>query len=159
VSRPWRRRVALLLVAAAVVAAVLIGLRGTGRDSPEAAIYAIAHGIEHRDADTVCDRLFPSTSLPPGIAHRLDVAGAAVSPGASWETQREECGREFGNNGEFESLDFEDPRIRSIVDVRIEPSGGITRAARATVTLGTGRPQRVPLVEYRARWRVVFAVN
>jgi hypothetical protein len=151
--------VVALLGAGAVVAIVLIGLRGAGGDSPEAAIYAIAHGVEHRNADTVCERLLPSTLLPEEVARTLDVTTNGGSPGASWESEHEACIRQFGKRGEFESLGFEDARVREVTDVPVTPVGGVTKAARALVSLEAEEPRPLPLVRYRGRWRLVFQVN
>lgn len=147
------------LAAIAVAVTVVVGLRGTGQESPEAAIYSLAERLEHRDADRVCDRLFPSTSLPASIARALDVASSGDAIERSWEAERRECGREFGRRREFESFEFEDPRVLEVTSIPIRASGGLTRAAAATVTTDGGRAQTLKLVEYREQWRVVFDVK
>ena len=142
------------LAAIAVAVTVVVGLRGTGQESPEAAIYSLAERLDHRDADRVCDRLFPSTSLPASIARALDVAGAGGAVERSWEAERRECGRR-----ELESFELEDPRVLEVTSIPIRASGGLTRAAAATVTTDGGRAQTLRLVEYREQWRVVYEVK
>jgi hypothetical protein len=154
-----RRRLVLAVIVVAVAAIVGIGLlQADAEDTPEAAVYAIAHGIEHRDAETVCDRLFPSTALPRGTARALRVASAG-NASTSWEDDHRACLRDFGKNGEFESFGFEDPRVRRVTAVRIDPAGGITGAAQAMVASGQGEARPLNLVEYRGRWRLVLEVN
>ena len=136
-----RRRwaVACLLVLG-IATVVLLGLRGTGEESPEAAIYGLAHAAEHRDREEACGRLFPSKLLPKSVARALGVSRAR---------SRGDCSREF------ETLDFDDPRVRDVRRVDIRASSGVTAAATASVLLAN-EPERLALVAYRGRWRVVF---
>ena len=128
------------LVVIGIGAMVVLGLRGTGDESPESAIYELAEAVEHRDRAEACARLFPSASLPQSVARALGVPTGA---------RRGVCAREF------ERLDFEDPRVRDVRRVEIPPGGEVTAAATASVLLAE-EPETLELVKYRGRWRVVF---
>lgn len=136
-----------------------VGLGSIGGESPEKAIYALAHDVEHRDAAGVCGLLFPSTYLPAAVARKLQVPDPGPPGQGTWESSRRECDRDFGKRAEFDSFDFLDPRVHRTEMVRVEAAGGITRAALASVALHGGRPQPVKLVEYRGSWKIVFEVN
>lgn len=156
-----RKRLALFLLVASVIGvAVAVGLRGRGTESPEKAIYALAEAVEHRDAEEVCDRLFASVLLPRPLARELGVPEGDPGTPSAWEAERAECAREFGRNREFESLGFDDPRVRKVRTLPITPIDGIRRAASARATLGpSDRPQTLKLVDYRGSWKVVFITN
>jgi hypothetical protein len=156
-----RKRLAIFLLVALVIGvAVAVGLRGRGAETPEKAIYALAEAVEHRDAEKVCHRLFASVFLPRSLARKLRVPeGDPGTPGA-WEAERAKCAREFGRSGEFDSFEFEDPRVRDVKTLPIEPIDGIRRAASARATLGgSNRIQTLKLVDYRGSWKVVFIAN
>jgi hypothetical protein len=151
-----RRTAKSILIAAGLVAAVLLGSYALSRskdETPEKAIYGLAHDVEHADVRGVCDRLFPSGVLPDAIARAL---GLPSEPSRDrWETQHLRCLREFGSGGAFGTSGFVEPRVRSVSRVGVKPEGGVTAAATALVAFDRKPPATVKLVEFRGKWRVV----
>jgi hypothetical protein len=140
------------LAAAAGVAAY--GFSRSGDESPERAIYGLAHDLEHADAEGACARLFPSGALPPAAAEALGVDRGRDR--TSLEVEDRRCLRDFGRAEGLAPLDFEDPRVRSVRRVRVEPQAGVTSAATAQVSFGGDAPIAVKLVALRGKWRVVL---
>lgn len=121
-----------ILVVAAVVAGaalVAVALSRSDEETPERAIYNLAHDVEHVDVWGVCERLFPRSALPPLASERLDLpAGRA---GASWDAEHRRCLRRFQQRSELETLGFEDPRVRSVRRLSVTPQQGVTSVATA----------------------------
>jgi hypothetical protein len=138
---------------------VALGLRGLGGESREKAIYGLAHDVEHRDPEGVCARLFPTTYLDPRLARELRVPSERPGPTKTWEEGRRACERDFGARGEFDTLDFSEPRVRSIRMIPIRPRAGVTRAAIASVSIDGRELRPLQLVEYEGSWKVVFVVR
>jgi hypothetical protein len=138
---------------------VAVGQRGLGKESPEKAIYALAHDHEHGDGEGVCARLFPSTYLDPHLARELGVPSEDSASAQTWKAGRQQCERDFGASREFESFDFREPRVHSIRMVPIHPSAGVTRAAKASVSLDGRKAQPVHLVEYKGDWTLLLVVK
>jgi hypothetical protein len=144
-------------VVVAIAAVVRVGLRGADVESPEKAIYAVAHGLELRDGEGVCGRLFASTALPATVARRLRVAEPDRAGTQAWARDRRRCVREF--DGQVHGLDFADPRVQRVTIQQLPPGGAITRTAIARVRFGRGHARTVQLVEHNGTWKVVSAAN
>jgi hypothetical protein len=130
-----------------------------GGETPARAIYALAHDLEHEVVDGTCERLFPSTLLPVRIAAALRISNAGESPVSDWDRERARCTREFGRRGEFDSLEFHEPLVRSVKRVWIAEQDEISAAALARVSLDGDPPETIPLVEFRGKWRIVSVVR
>ena len=130
---------------------VAIALAACGDETPERAIYNLAHDLEHDDIAGVCERVFPSEEVPRQIADTLSLEGTASGRrGVTFD-----CEGAFAADGSLRSLDFDEPRVRSATVVPIRQSAGITSAALAEVALDGGEPRSVPLVRAGGKWRVV----
>jgi len=141
------------VAAGALVAFALLRL---GEETPERAIYGLAHDVEHAEVEGVCERLFPARALPAATARALGLAAGTGGMAADWDAEHRRCLREFGRNGEFATIGFEEPRVRSVSRLRVQPEHGVTAAATAVVALDGDAPTKVELVEFRGRWRIVF---
>ena len=152
--RPKRRSLLAFAGVAVIAAAVMVGLPDAGEESPEAAIYEIAHEVEHRDAEGVCDRLLPASKLPAPVASGLGL----VRAGEKMEVPSSECANDLGERA-FRLFALGDPRVRKVADVVVESSNGITRGAIATVEFGRGKRRELRLVQYYGRWRLVLTLD
>jgi len=158
-SRRPRRAGPILVVAGIVVAVALVAVAfsRSGEETPERAIYGLAHDLEHAEVEGVCERLLPTRALPAATARAFGLAtGTGGTAQRDWDAEHRRCVRELGRTGGFETIDFEEPRVRSVSRVRVQPQGGVTAAATALVALGGEAPTTVQLVEFRGKWRVVF---
>ena len=166
-SRPHARRGLVRLRRTAVIFAVAllaVGIirfavsRGDDPESPESAVYSLAHGVEHREAEEVCERRFPIDYLPPDVADRLGVAGGGLYSTTQWEEYRVECINDLKTNRSYDAIGFEDALVRDVSRVPVQAAEGITAAARARVSID-GEPARtLQLVRFLGTWRVVSDV-
>ena len=166
-SRPHARRGLVRLRRAVVsVAVALIALgvirfamsRGNDPESPEAAVYSLAHGVEHREAEEVCERRFPVDYLPRDVADKLGVMAGGLYSTTQWEDYRAECVNAMKTNDAYDAVGFEDALVREVSPIAVDATGGITAAAKARVSIDGGRAKTVPLVRFLGTWRVVSDV-
>jgi hypothetical protein len=152
-----RARIVVPAVAAcAVAAAVFVGLTGLEKDSPQKAIYGLAHALEHDNVADACGRLFPAGLIPPDVARGLFRTTEAQKAGpedlAAW---RPACAR-LVQNGEALVMYRTDRLLVSDVRTRAVPTGGLlTGAATALVRTKHTSPRTVWVVRSNATWRVV----
>lgn len=131
-----------------------LGLSGVltgacGEETPERAIYAIAHDLEHDGYAGACQRLYPGSRLPPAVRRALD-----FEQGPSWAPGDASCQRAF-ESGSLADFTLVEPRVRSVSTRSIRESGAVTAVATAQVAIDGERPVSVRLVELDGRWRVV----
>lgn len=142
-----RKPVLVILIVLAVVACA--------EESPERAIYALAHDLEHEGTAGACERVYPSRELPGQVATALSLrTGAAGRRGPAFD-----CSGAFGSEGQLRSLHLEEPRVRSVAEVEVEPTAGITAAATAQVAISGAEPVTVKLVEFEGTWRVLVDLD
>ena len=135
----WRRRSwsrpALILFGALSGVTVL----GCGSDSPEKAVYAVAHGIEMRDASELCGRVVAVGALP------ADLRPMAVAPVAM--PAAEGCRRRFSSAAAFARMPLEGARVTTVRET------GRTAVARVR----GARLRRVALARPDDTWKVVVS--
>ena len=147
---------ALALLAVGIVRFAVT--RGNDVDSPESAVYSLAHGVEHQEAEEVCERRFPIDYLPDDVADKLGVPGGGLYSTTQWEEYRAECVNELKTNKSYEAIGFENALVREVSTVPVSATGGISAAARARVSIDGDRATTVPLVRFLGTWRVVSDV-
>ena len=121
-----------------------------GGETPQRAVYALAHDVEHDVVSGVCDRMLASSALPSAVA---DALGMPSTPGRTevvWD--RRICERRIAE-GILENV-TEQPRVADVVHAAIPPRDGVSEVAIAVLVDGAARA-RIPLVRYRGAWRVV----
>ena len=148
--RPTKCRTPPLLLAF-IGAGAGLALAACAEESPERAIYALAHALEHDDLSGACERLYPSSRLPPDVRAALN-----VDPGADWAPEQASCQRAL-DRGSLADYRLDEPRVRDVSTPSFDPIEGITAIATAQVALDGGRPVVIRLVETGGRWRVVPA--
>lgn len=147
------------MVAVLAIGIVRFGMARSGDEgSPESAIYSLAHGVEHREAEEVCERRFPVDFLPIDVADKLGVAGGGLYSTTQWDDYRTECVNDLKTNDSYEHVGFEDALVRDVAPVPVSGAEGITAAAKARVSIGGARARTVPLVKFLGTWRVVSDV-
>ena len=147
--RRVRRLYLYALAAVAILAvAVLAGLRDVGDDSPEQAIYAVAHAVEHENAEDACERLVSAEELPAAVRAALALESNADAPARS-------CRERFALLERVGGPGFTDVLVDDVRPVKVETSGPVSGAARADVRLDRTRPARIVLVRHDGRWKVV----
>jgi hypothetical protein len=151
-------RGAPLLFAAVCVAAC-------GGSSPEdevsAAVADDFEALRDEDAQTFCDRMFPSTLLPSQIADRLTFAPPADSGGSPgrWDDENRVCREQLGRRGQLDAADANDVSVIEVTFLEpFEETEKITAVANARVR-ANGRVQTLPVVQFDDDWNVVFAVR
>lgn len=127
--------------------AVALGLRDVGDDSPEQAIYALAHAIEHENADGACSRLLDPDDVPRAARDVLEVTGGT--------TTRRPCEERFSSPADYDAFGFEEALVDELRTVEVPDGGGVSAAAVADVRLDGTRRERVVLVHHEGRWKVV----
>ena len=128
-----------------------VALAGCAEESPERAVYALAHALEHGDLSGACERLYPSSRLPGEVRRELN-----IDPGTDWAPEQASCRRALGH-GSLSDYTLDEPRVRAVSAPAFDPVGEITAVATARVALDGGRPVVIRLVETGGRWRVVPA--
>ena len=146
------RRFRFVYVYALVVVGLLgtgvwFGLRDVGDDSPAQAIYALAHAIEHENAEGACGRLLDAEDVPQAMRAALAIEPA---PGAT-----PPCEQRFSSSPDYRAFGFEDALVDKLRRVDVPAQDGITGAAVADVRLEGRRRERVAIVRHRGRWKVV----
>ena len=158
-SRRLRRTVIIVLVAVLAVGIVRFAAsRADDGDSPESAVYSLAHGVEHEEAEEVCERRFPIDYLPPDVVDRLGLKGGGLYSTAQWDEYRAECINDLKTNKSYAAVGFEDALVREVSPVPVPRTEGISGAARARVSMGGARTTTIPLIRYLGTWRVVSDV-
>jgi hypothetical protein len=137
------------LLAASLAAAVAAS--GCGEDTPERAIYALAHDLEHGAYKGACGRLYPGASLPPEARRALGLDQVA---GQSWSPDETSCRRAL-DGGALAGYGLVEPRVHSVTSRSLERSGDVEAIATAQVALEGRRPVPVRLALVDQRWRVV----
>ena len=130
-----------------VTMALIYGLRDVGDDSPEQAVYALAHAIEHRDAEGACERLISVSSLPERTRIETGLAGMQALGGR--------CHARLESQASFEAFGFEDALVSDVQEMPDARDGEIATAARVRVRLEEGRTAEVVTVRAPGGWRVV----
>jgi hypothetical protein len=154
-----RRTVVMIAVALLAIGIVRFAVsRGNDEESPESAVYSLAHGVEHQEAEEVCERRFPLDYLPPEVADRLGVTGGGLYSTTQWEEYRVQCVNELKTNKSYDAVGFEDALVRDVSTVPVTAAEGISAAAKARVSIGGARAKTVPLVRFLGTWRVVTDV-
>lgn len=75
-----------------------------------------------------------------------------------YDAHQRRCFRQFGQRGEFSA--FRDmPELLSVRIRQVEPAQEITAVASATGRASSGDPVRIPLVEFRGAWRLLFVTR
>ena len=120
-----------------------------GDETPERAIYAIAHELEHDDYEGACRRLYPGSRLPAAARRALE-----FEQGPSWAPGAASCRRAF-ESGSLADFTLVEPRVRAVSTRSIGGSEAVTAVATAQVAIDGERPVSVRLVELDGRWRVV----
>ena len=157
--RRLRRTVIMVMVAVLAVGVVRFAAsRADDEESPESAVYSLAHGVEHEEAEEVCERRFPIDYLPPEVADRLGVTGGGLYGTSQWEEYRAECVNELKTNKSYDAFGFGDALVREVSPVSVPHTGGISGAAKARVSVGGARATTVPLIKFLGTWRVVSDV-
>jgi hypothetical protein len=153
-SRPVGESRAAIIACArwlCVTPVLAITFAACGDETPERAIYNLAHDLEHEDIAGVCERIFPSEEVPRQIAGTLSLESRATGRrGLTFD-----CRGAFAAEGSLRALEFHEPRVRSATVVPIRHSAGITGAAIAEVALDGAEPRSVPLVRTGGKWRLV----
>lgn len=149
------------MIAVAVLAVGIIRFaqsRGNDEDSPESAVYSLAHGVEHREAEEVCERRFPVDYLPTEVAEKLGVMGGGLYSTSQWDDYRAECVSNLRTGDSYDELGFQDALVREVSPVPVPGTEGISAAAKARVSIDGERATTVPLVKFLDTWRVVSDV-
>jgi hypothetical protein len=141
----------VLVAGAALIAG---GLRGLGEDSPEKAIYSIAHGLEHDDRDEVCGRVVSELDLPAALGRSLGLSTEDQPDGDAGAPM--DCGRLFADERLAEALGLDDPRVAAVGRIDVEPVAGFDGAARATVGARGGSRRSLALVRRNGVWKLVL---
>lgn len=141
---PTHCRTCALLVAAAVI--------GCGDETPERAIYAVAHDLEHGAYRGACGRLFPGARLPVEARRALDVT---ADDGPSWDPDDEASCRRALESGSLADHELVEPRVRSVETRPLEGTGEVTAVATARVAVDGESPTTIRLALVKERWRVV----
>ena len=131
-----------------------LGLSGVlmsacGEETPERAIYAVAHDLEHDGYESACERLYPGSRLSPAVRRAL-----GFEQGPTWAPGGASCRRAF-ESGSLAEYTLVEPRVRSVSTRPLRGSGAVTAVATAQVAIDGERPVSVRLVELDGRWRVV----
>jgi hypothetical protein len=142
-----RRQARLVACSLAVAAAS----SGCGEETPERAIYALAHDLEHGAHKGVCGRLFPGGSLPRQ-ARRALALERDLGPG--WNPDEASCRRALAG-GALAGYELVEPRVRSVTLRPLEPSEAVEAIATAQVALDGRRPVTLKLALVAQRWRVI----
>jgi hypothetical protein len=130
-------------------------------DEVRAAVAEYFEALHDEDAQTFCDKMFPSTLLPSRIADRLTFVPPADSGGspARWDDENRVCPELLGRRGQLDANGSNDV---SVIDVTFlepfEETEKITAVANARVR-ANGRVQTLPVVQFDDDWNVVFAVR
>ena len=90
---------------------IVVALPGCGQQSPERAIYGIAHDLEHRSYASACERLFASALLPRETAAQLQIKAGGRAQPSSWTAENARCTAEIGRSGRYADFDFSEPRV------------------------------------------------
>ena len=146
---PTYRRTSSRLALALV--AFSFGVSACGEETPERAIYSLAHDLEHQGYDGACERVYPRSKLGPEARKALGLQAAA---GEDWEPGQATCVEAF-ERGSLANFEFVEPRVRSVDSRSLKQSGDVTAIATARVALDGSRPETVPLVQVDGRWLVV----
>ena len=120
-----------------------------GEETPERAIYAIAHELEHDDYEGACRRLYPGSRLPAVARRALD-----FEQGPSWAPGEASCRRAF-ESGSLARFALVEPRVRAVTKRSIRGSDAVAAVATAQVAIDGEPPTSVRLVDLDGRWRVV----
>ena len=137
----------MLLVKGLILSAVVVS--ACGEETPERAIYAIAHDLEHDGYEGACRRLYPGSQLPAAARRALD-----FEQGPSWAPDEASCRRAFVS-GSLADFTLVEPRVRAVSTRSISEAEPVTAVATAHVAIDGERPVSVRLVELDGRWRVV----
>ena len=127
----------------------VILLSACGEETPERAIYAIAHDLEHDGYEDACRRLYPGSRLPAAVQRSL-----GFERGPSWVPGESSCRRAF-ESGSLADFTLVEPRVRAVSARSIRGSAAVTAVATAQVAIDGEPPVPVRLVELGGRWRVV----
>lgn len=132
------------IVMALLALILYAGLHDRLADTPERAIYALAHAVEKRDAKEACKRTVPTRVLGSPVEAALrDLVDRRLPTGAPAG-----CG--------VAGDDFQEARVRSVRRLSPTPrAAGVTDAAIATVRFVGGGTHRIAVAEHRGRWKVV----
>ena len=137
------------------VVALAMTVAACAKETPATAIYALAHDLEHDLTAGACERMYSSHDLPPEIAAALSIRSRT----GGHQGLLFDCSGALGTEGPLRSLGFDEPRVRSIAPVDVEPSAGISDAATAQVAIDGAEPVTVKLVKFEGTWRVVVDVD
>jgi hypothetical protein len=124
---------------------------GCGDETPERAIYALAHDLEHGAHKGACGRLFPGSSLPPQARRALALERDA---GPSWSPDEAGCQGAL-DGGALAGYELVEPRVRSVSLRPLEPSEAVEAIATAQVALDGRRPVTLKLARVDQCWRVI----
>ena len=129
-----------------------VAVVGCGDETPERAIYAVAHDLEHGAYRGACGRLFPSARLPMEARRALDVTSTDAR---TWDPDDEASCRRALESGSLANYELVEPRVRSVKTRSLEGSGEVTAIATARVALDGQSPTTIRLALVKERWRVV----
>jgi hypothetical protein len=135
-----------------VLVLAIAAMAGCGDETPERAIYALAHDLEHGAYRGACGRLFPSARLP-GEAQRALNVSAEERP--SWDQEDEANCRRALVSGALADYELVEPRVRSVRTRPLDGSGNVSAIATARVALDGESPTTIRLALVKDRWRVV----
>ena len=124
---------------------------GCGDETPERAIYSLAHDLEHGAYKGACGRLFPGTSLPSDARRALALDRDLVP---SWRPDEAGCRRAL-KDGSLAGYELVEPRVRSVSIRPLKRSNQVEAIATAQVALDGRRPVTLRLALVDQRWRVV----
>ena len=129
-----RRHRSSLLIACAVLA-----LAACGKDTPEKAVYEVAHGIEMKDAEAICSRLVNRGDLPRALVAGLDAPPLAIAAAAE-----RGCPAASGREGQ---IPLAGARVLSVA---LHDRQAAARVKTDAKTL------QVPVVKVDGSWKVVY---
>ena len=130
----------------------MAAIAGCGDETPERAIYAVAHDLEHDAYRGACGRLFPSARLPAEARRALSVSAEG---GPSWALDDEASCRRALVSGVLADYELVEPRVRSVRTRQLDRSGDVSSIATAQVALDGESPTTIRLALVKDRWRVV----
>jgi hypothetical protein len=91
-----------------------------GTEEPDAAIYALAHDLEHDLPEAACERLVSADDLPADVARGVDRALSAP-PEIVAVLRGRECPRRLDAGGLARKTGIHEPRVFSVERLDVPP--------------------------------------